>query len=207
MYSKVILSEQKPVQSPWSSSSVCMMNTIPLSYSSLLASQCSAVNFLYEIWNVCHLVLWGGGFFQDWMKKRGEEAEKIMCKNVLVQLHMVIWNHTACYSTGHPAKIRWDLKKKKKKPQNSRTKNLHSQPLEKPLVGFLGFQKWETISADQVERKNVLSMKTMKRSSSPHIRFSSSHPVIMPASFSMPSTGTAAFPGKDNFSTNVPLHS
>lgn len=77
------------------------------------------------------------------------------------------------------------------------------------VLGFsiLGFQKWKTISADQVERKNVLSMKTMKRSSSPHIRFSSSHPVITPASFSMPSTGTAAFPGKDNFSTNVPLHS
>lgn len=114
--------------------------------------------------------------------------------------HCMLFHRPSC-------KDQMRFKEKKKTTQNSRTKNLHSQPLEKPLVGFLGFQKWKTISADQVERKNVLSMKTMKRSSSPHIRFSSSHPVIMPASFSMPSTGTAAFPGKDNFSTNVPLHS
>lgn len=118
------------------------MNTIPLSYSSLLASQCSAVNFLYEIWNVCHLVLWGGGFFQDWMKKRGEEAEKIMCKNVLVQLHMVIWNHTACYSTGHPAKIRWDLKKKKKTTK-FKDKKFTFPTIGKNIGWVFGFPKME----------------------------------------------------------------
>lgn len=118
------------------------MNTIPLSYSSLLASQCSAVNFLYEIWNVCHLVLWGGGFFQDWMKKRGEEAEKIMCKNVLVQLHMVIWNHTACYSTGHPAKIRWDLKKKKKQTKTKFKDKKFTFPTIGKTIGWVfGFPK------------------------------------------------------------------
>lgn len=122
-----------------------------------------------------------------WMKTCDEEAEKTMFHSVLVPFQC---NPTACYSRSHPTKIRRDLK----------------MPWGQSIYFF---NSWKRPFLQTNLKKIVLSMNTMKRASSKPTRFSCSHPIIMPLSVSMSSTGTAAFPGKDSFLalTKVPVHS
>lgn len=116
--------------------------------------------------------------------------QRKLCSTVCWYHYLFQCNPTACYSRSHATKIRWDLK----------------IPWRQSIYFF---NSWKRPFLQTNLKKIVLSMNTMKRASSKPTRFSCSHPIIMPLSVSMSSTGTAAFPGKDSFLalTKVPVHS
>lgn len=124
-----------------------------------------------------------------WVKNLDEEAQKIMSHVVLVPLPISVQPHCMLF---HKPSCKDQTRFKK----HLRTTNLLFQWLEK------------AISTNQPE-KIVLSLKTMKRASSPCTNFSCGYPIMMPLCVSMSSTGIAAFPGKDSFPAlnKVSLHS
>lgn len=165
------------------------MKTMSSSKSSCPPSRCSAVALLHEMRNAFHVVSWEGGLCHAGWKIVMRKQRKL-CATVCWYHYLFQCNCTACYSTSHPAKTRWDLK------------IIWGQSI-------FFFNSWKRLFLQTNLKKLVLFMKTMKRASSPPTHFSCSHPIIMPLSISMSSTGTAVFPGKDSFPalTKVPLHS
>lgn len=164
------------MQRSWNSSSVCMMKTVSSPKSSCPPSTCLAVAFLHEMQNAFHAVLWGGNLCHAAWKSLIWKQRK-WCATMCWYCHLFQCNHTACYPTSHPAKIRQGLK----------------IPWRQPIYFFSG---WKRPFLQTNLKIFVVSTKTMKRASSPPTHFSCSHPIIMPLSISMSSTGTAAFPGR-----------
>lgn len=186
---KQLQTNRKIMQGSWNSSSVCVMKTVSPSKSSCPPSRCSAAAFLHKMWNAFHLVLWRGSFCHVvWKIAMGKQRK--LCATAWCYHYLFQCNCTASYSTSHPAKIRWGLK----------------MPWGQSIYIFNG---WKRPFLQTSLKKKVLSVKTMKRVSPPPTHFSCGHLIIMPLSVPMPSTATAAFPGKDSFPalTEFLLHS